>query len=60
MGVDLCRSRRVASLTSGELHTLAGRMNDMPAGGDALAIIGTAPRAADSRSRRDRHLQEIS
>jgi hypothetical protein len=31
---------RVARLTDPELHSLAGHMNQMPAGGDALAIIG--------------------
>jgi hypothetical protein len=31
---------RVARLTDSELHTLADRMQQMPAGGDALAIIG--------------------
>ena len=41
MGVDPSQvEARVAALTDGELHTLAGQMNDMPAGGDALAIIG--------------------
>jgi len=41
MGVDPSQvDARVASLTDAELHTLAGQMNDLPAGGDALAIIG--------------------
>jgi hypothetical protein len=31
---------RVARLTDTELRTLAGRMDQMPAGGDALAVIG--------------------
>ena len=31
---------RVARLTDSELNTLADRMQQMPAGGDALAIIG--------------------
>jgi hypothetical protein len=31
---------RVARLTDSELDTLADRMQQMPAGGDALAIIG--------------------
>jgi hypothetical protein len=31
---------RVERLTDPELHSLAGHMNQMPAGGDALAIIG--------------------
>lgn len=31
---------RVARLTDTELRTLADRMGDMPAGGDALAVIG--------------------
>ncbi len=32
--------QRVAALTDAELRTLAGQMADMPAGGDALAVIG--------------------
>jgi hypothetical protein len=31
---------RVAALTDAELRTLAGQMADLPAGGDALAVIG--------------------
>ena len=31
---------RVAALTDAELRTLAGQMSDLPAGGDALAVIG--------------------
>jgi len=31
---------RVAALTDAELRTLAGQMVDMPAGADALAVIG--------------------
>ena len=31
---------RVARLTDNELRTLADRMGEMPAGGDALAVIG--------------------
>lgn len=31
---------RVAKLTDPELHSLAERMNQMPAGGDVLAILG--------------------
>ena len=31
---------RVAALTDAELRTLAGQMGDMPAGADALAVIG--------------------
>ena len=31
---------RVARLTDSELRTLADRMDQMPAGGDALAVIG--------------------
>jgi hypothetical protein len=31
---------RVAALTDAELRTLAGQMSDVPAGGDALAVIG--------------------
>ncbi|HET7202878.1 MAG TPA: PA2779 family protein [Steroidobacteraceae bacterium] len=31
---------RVARLTDTELRTLADRMGEMPAGGDALAVIG--------------------
>lgn len=32
--------QRIAALTDPELRTLAGQMADMPAGGDALAVIG--------------------
>jgi hypothetical protein len=31
---------RIASLTDAELRTLAGQMADLPAGADALAVIG--------------------
>jgi hypothetical protein len=31
---------RVAALTDSELRTLAGQMADMPAGADAIAVIG--------------------
>ena len=31
---------RVAALTDTELRTLAGQMAELPAGGDALAVIG--------------------
>jgi len=31
---------RVAALTDSELRTLAGQMGEMPAGADALAVIG--------------------
>ncbi len=31
---------RVAALTDSELRTLAGQMNELPAGADALAVIG--------------------
>ena len=31
---------RVAALTDAELSTLAGQMNELPAGADALAVIG--------------------
>jgi len=31
---------RIAALTDAELSKLAGQMSDMPAGGDALAVIG--------------------
>jgi len=31
---------RVARLTDPELHSLAAHMNQMPAGGDILAVIG--------------------
>jgi hypothetical protein len=41
MGVDPAKiDARVAALTDQELSTLAGQMQDMPAGSDALAIIG--------------------
>ena len=40
-GVDAADiDARVARLTDSELRTLADRMGDMPAGGDALAVIG--------------------
>lgn len=31
---------RLAALTDAELHDLAGRMEELPAGGDLLAVIG--------------------
>ncbi len=31
---------RLAALTDAELHSLAGRMEQLPAGGDLLAVIG--------------------
>jgi hypothetical protein len=41
MGVDpLAVDARVARLTDSELRSLADRMEQMPAGGDALAVIG--------------------
>ena len=40
-GVEPARvEERIAALTDPELRTLAGQMADMPAGGDALAVIG--------------------
>ena len=41
LGVDPAQvESRVAALTDSELRTLAGQIADMPAGGDALAVIG--------------------
>jgi hypothetical protein len=41
LGVDPARvDTRIAALTDSELRTLAGQMSELPAGGDALAIIG--------------------
>jgi Family of unknown function (DUF6627) len=41
MGVDPAAvDARVARLTDSELQSLAGRMQQLPAGGDALAVIG--------------------
>jgi len=41
LGVDPVQvDDRIAALTDSELRTLAGRMGEMPAGGDALAVIG--------------------
>jgi Family of unknown function (DUF6627) len=41
LGVDATQiDARVAALTDAELRTLADRMQTMPAGGDALAVIG--------------------
>jgi hypothetical protein len=41
LGVDPAQiDSRVAALTDSELRSLAGQMSDMPAGGDALAVIG--------------------
>ena len=41
LGVDPADiDARVARLTDSELSTLADRMGEMPAGGDALAVIG--------------------
>jgi hypothetical protein len=41
LGVDPAEiESRVAALTDSELSTLARQMNEMPAGADALAVIG--------------------
>jgi hypothetical protein len=41
LGVDPAQiDSRVAALTDSELRSLAGQMSEMPAGGDALAVIG--------------------
>lgn len=41
LGVDPGQvESRIAALTDAELARLAGQMADMPAGGDALAVIG--------------------
>jgi len=41
LGVESAQiDARVAALTDAELRTLAGQMADMPAGADALAVIG--------------------
>ena len=41
LGVDPSAvDARVARLTDSELRSLADRMEQMPAGGDALAVIG--------------------
>jgi hypothetical protein len=41
LGVDPAQvESRIAALTDPELSRLAGQMSDMPAGGDALAVIG--------------------
>jgi len=41
LGVDPSQvEARVAALTDGELHALAGKVSEAPAGGDALAVIG--------------------
>jgi hypothetical protein len=41
LGVDPAQvESRIAALTDAELARLAGQMADMPAGGDALAVIG--------------------
>jgi hypothetical protein len=41
LGVDAADvDARIARLTDSELRTLADRMGEMPAGGDALAVIG--------------------
>ena len=41
LGVESAQiEARVAALTDAELRTLAGQMADMPAGADALAVIG--------------------
>jgi len=41
LGVDpVAVDARVARLTDSELRSLAERMDQMPAGGDALAVIG--------------------
>jgi hypothetical protein len=41
MGVDATHvDQRLASLSDGELHDLAGQMQNGPAGGDVLVLIG--------------------
>jgi hypothetical protein len=41
LGVEQAQiESRVAALTDSELRTLAGQMAEMPAGADALAVIG--------------------
>jgi hypothetical protein len=41
LGVDAAQiERRVAAMTDAELRSLAGQMQDLPAGSDALAVIG--------------------
>jgi hypothetical protein len=41
LGVDPAQiETRVAAMTDAELRSLAGQMQDLPAGSDALAVIG--------------------
>ena len=41
MGVDAASiDQRIAALSDSEVHSLAKQMQDAPAGGDAIAIIG--------------------
>jgi hypothetical protein len=41
MGVDAARvDARIAAMTDAELASLAGEVEQLPAGGDALAVIG--------------------
>jgi hypothetical protein len=41
LGVDAAQiDTRVAAMTDAELRSLAGQMQDLPAGSDALAVIG--------------------
>ena len=41
LGVDPATvDARLAALTDSELHSLAGRVEQMPAGGDLLAVVG--------------------
>ena len=41
LGVEPAKvEERIAALTDPELRTLAAQMADMPAGGNALAVIG--------------------
>jgi hypothetical protein len=41
LGVDAAQiETRVAAMTDAELRSLAGQMQDLPAGSDALAVIG--------------------
>jgi len=41
MGVDAASiDQRIAALSDSELHSLAKQMQDAPAGGDAIAVIG--------------------
>ena len=43
MGIDAAQAeKRIAAMTDSELRTMADKMQNLPAGGDFLAVLGVA------------------